>query len=62
MAASNTCPSSPLDVDDSVHCGSPGKIMDALTLHETLKLHPEEQVFYGAGNLNINNFKVILSN
>lgn len=47
MAAASNWPSSPLDVDESTLCGAPGKIVDAFTLHEVLKLSSEEQVFYG---------------
>ncbi|KAK5641536.1 hypothetical protein RI129_010083 [Pyrocoelia pectoralis] len=51
VAASTDVPNSPLAVDESLLCGSPGKVMDALTLHQILRIPSEEHVFYGpSGN------------
>uniref|UniRef100_A0A1Y1L5D5 Uncharacterized protein n=1 Tax=Photinus pyralis TaxID=7054 RepID=A0A1Y1L5D5_PHOPY len=47
VAASTDVPDSPLTVDESLVCGSPGKIMDALTLHQVLHIPSEKHVFYG---------------
>lgn len=59
MAAASSWPSSPLDVDESVLCAAPGKIVDAFTLHEILKLAPNQQVFYGPGKYK-NNIIIVL--
>lgn len=40
----------PLDVDESILNASPGKILDAFTLHEILKSPCEEHVYYGPGS------------
>lgn len=42
-------PKSPLSVDESIYCGAPGKIVDAITLHEILKMDTCQHVFYGPG-------------
>lgn len=47
-AASELLPS-PLNVDESVNCGIPGKVMDAYTLFQILKIPNQEQIFYGTG-------------
>lgn len=47
-AASEMLPS-PLNVDESVNCGVPGKVMDAYTLFQILKIRSQEQIFYGPG-------------
>ncbi|XP_046390327.1 uncharacterized protein LOC124158938 isoform X2 [Ischnura elegans] len=50
-------PLCPLDVDESMLCGSPGKILDPVTLHHTLQeLPPSHQIFYGPAKLNLNRF------
>ncbi|GJQ73347.1 hypothetical protein Trydic_g13716 [Trypoxylus dichotomus] len=48
-AAGNDGPASPLQVDESTLCGSPGKVVDAESLHYILHLQCDEQIFYGAG-------------
>lgn len=48
LAASSTWPSTPLEIDESISCGSPGKIIDPYILTETLKLPADQQVYYGA--------------
>jgi hypothetical protein len=49
QAAASEIPNSPLNVDESIHCGTPGKIVDANTLHQILKIPSEQHVFYGPG-------------
>ena len=40
----------PIQVDESIHCGSPGKIVDPITLCQILQTSPSQQFFYGSGN------------
>lgn len=47
-AASELLPS-PLNVDESVNCGIPGKVVNAYTLFQILKIPSQEQIFYGPG-------------
>lgn len=49
VAASTTWPNTPQEVDDSVLCGSPGKVIDAFTAQEIFKLPNDEQIYYGTG-------------
>jgi hypothetical protein len=49
QAAASEIPNSPLNVDESIHCGTPGKIVDANMLHQILKIPSEQHVFYGPG-------------
>ncbi|CAG9858916.1 unnamed protein product [Phyllotreta striolata] len=49
LAASKEVPSSPLYIDESIHCGIPGKVVDPFTLHNILKIPPDQQVYYGPG-------------
>ncbi|KAG5895211.1 hypothetical protein JTB14_035383 [Gonioctena quinquepunctata] len=49
MAASKEIPNSPLHVDESVHCGIPGKVMDSYSVYSILKIPPEKHFFYGPG-------------
>ncbi|KAJ3645638.1 hypothetical protein Zmor_023279 [Zophobas morio] len=49
QAAASETPNSPLNVDESIHCGTPGKILDAKTLHQVLRIPSEQHVFYGPG-------------
>ncbi|RZC36928.1 uncharacterized protein BDFB_006066 [Asbolus verrucosus] len=49
QAAASEIPNSPLNVDESIHCGTPGKIVDAHALHQILKIPSEQHVFYGPG-------------
>ncbi|KAJ8923096.1 hypothetical protein NQ315_001649, partial [Exocentrus adspersus] len=49
LAASKDVPNSPLHVDESVLCGIPGKVVDSVTLHNILKIPPEQHVYYGPG-------------
>ncbi|XP_076276024.1 uncharacterized protein LOC143206972 isoform X2 [Rhynchophorus ferrugineus] len=52
QAAVQEKPNSPLQVDESVMCGIPGKIVDPFTLYHILKIPANEQVFYGpSGNV-----------
>lgn len=46
-------PSCPAHVDESRLCGSPGKIVDPITLYHILKLPSSSHVFYGAGNADV---------
>lgn len=50
IAASKDVPNSPLHVDESVHCGIPGKVVDSYTLYNILKIDPVKHVYYGPGN------------
>ncbi|KAF2878692.1 hypothetical protein ILUMI_27479 [Ignelater luminosus] len=47
-AASGNTPNSPLTVDESFLCGSPGKIVDPLTLYNILQTPADQHIFYGA--------------
>ncbi|CAG9774038.1 unnamed protein product [Ceutorhynchus assimilis] len=49
QAAGSDLPSSPLQVDESTMCGTPGKIVDPATMYHILKVPAKEQVFYGPG-------------
>lgn len=53
LAAANDMPNSPLGVDESVHCGVPGKVVDPAALCRILKQSADQHVFYGpaAGNV-----------
>lgn len=47
QAAAATVPDSPLQIDESVLCGAPGKILDPVGLHRILQIPHENHVFYG---------------
>lgn len=51
LAASKDVPNSPLHVDESVLCGIPGKVVDSVTLHNILKIPPQQHVYYGPGKM-----------
>lgn len=53
-AASGNTPNSPLTVDDSFLCGSPGKIVDPLTFYNILQTPADQHIFYGAGKFEKN--------
>ncbi|KAL0268435.1 UNVERIFIED_CONTAM: hypothetical protein PYX00_010387 [Menopon gallinae] len=55
-AARPTEPSCPAHVDESRLCGSPGKIVDPVTLYHILKLPSSSHVFYGAAECNESRF------
>ncbi|XP_071453443.1 uncharacterized protein [Hetaerina americana] len=56
LEASSTINSSS-SPDSSTLCGSPGKILDPVTLHHTIKdLPPSHQIFFGPAELNLNRF------
>lgn len=46
-------PNCPLHVDESVACGSPGKVVDACAIHYILKIPTEEHVYFGPGTVKI---------
>lgn len=49
QVAGSDCPNSPLQIDESILCGSPGKIVDAFTLNLILQSPRQEHVFFGPG-------------
>lgn len=49
QAAAQDIPNSPLNVDESILCGIPGKVIDPYALHHILKIPANQQVFYGPG-------------
>ena len=50
-AAKASAPMRPDQVDETRMCGSPGKIVDVGILDQLLKLPPENQVYYGPGEI-----------
>lgn len=57
-AARPSEPFCPAQVDESRFCGSPGKIVDPITLHHILKMAPNQQMYYGPGKNGIIKGKV----
>ncbi|XP_044252491.1 uncharacterized protein LOC123003653 [Tribolium madens] len=52
QASASDTPNSPLNIDESILCGTPGKIVDANTLYHILKIPSNRHVFYGpSGNV-----------
>lgn len=48
-ATASEDPCSPLDIDESTGCGSPGKVVDASTLHQIMQVKADGQVYYATG-------------
>ncbi|XP_008197316.2 uncharacterized protein LOC103314106 [Tribolium castaneum] len=52
QASASESPNSPLNIDESILCATPGKIVDANTLYQILKIPSNRHVFYGpSGNV-----------
>lgn len=41
----------PNELDESILCASPGKVVDAFTLRQILRRAPEEHVYFGGSKL-----------
>ncbi|KAJ9582794.1 hypothetical protein L9F63_022864, partial [Diploptera punctata] len=55
-AARASAPMRPDQVDETLMCGSPGKIVDVGILEQLLKLPPDNQVYYGPADCNQSRF------